>query len=167
MKWQSCIKQASRELKGTGSATKKSGKRSVRKPAKKKARKVSAYRQTGTTTTKADRKRKAKAPGKRVVRHAKKKSTVYYERRKNRSDVPGKLSGAKTTNAAYQQMILSRMWANTKNIEAVEMEVDRMKQSKLTADKIRKKQLQLAIDDRKKYIASLKADNRMLKRILK
>jgi hypothetical protein len=53
------------------------------------------YRQTGTSNSQIDKKRKAKAPGKRVVKHKGSKSTVYYERRKNRTDKPGSLSGAK------------------------------------------------------------------------
>lgn len=50
----------------------------------------SKTRQTGSSNRKADRKRKAKPPGKRKSASGK----TYYERRKNRSDVPGKLSGA-------------------------------------------------------------------------
>ncbi len=47
------------------------------------------YRQTGTSSRKADSQRKAKRPGKRKSRSGK----VYTERRKNRSDMPGKLTG--------------------------------------------------------------------------
>lgn len=46
-------------------------------------------RQTGTSTRKADAKRKAKAPGKRRS----KSGNTYSEYRKNRSDKPGKLTG--------------------------------------------------------------------------
>lgn len=48
------------------------------------------YKQTGTSNRRADSQRKAKRPGKR-------KSTsgrTYTETRKNRSDMPGKLTGA-------------------------------------------------------------------------
>jgi len=51
-------------------------------PSKARVLKVST-RQTGETTTKLDRKRKALPPGKRRSRNGK----VYYEYRKNRSDV--------------------------------------------------------------------------------
>lgn len=91
MKWQSCIKQASKELKGGKTTAKK-------KSAKKKSAKKVSYRQTGSTTRKADRKRSAKVPGKRVVKHAGTKSTVYYERRRNRSDKPGSLSGVSVSS---------------------------------------------------------------------
>lgn len=89
-KWTDCIKAASRELKSSGAI-------GVSKPAKRSKRKVSGvkktHRQTGSSNKKRDVARVAKAPGKRVVKHAKVKSTVYYERRKNRADAPGKLSG--------------------------------------------------------------------------
>ena len=42
--------------------------------------------QTGKTTPSIDTKRKALAPGKRISKSGK----VYWETRKNRSDVPGK-----------------------------------------------------------------------------
>lgn len=45
------------------------------------------YKQTGKRKSlKNDRQRTARAPGKRVS----KSGRVYYERRRNRSDVPGK-----------------------------------------------------------------------------
>ncbi len=50
------------------------------------------YKQTGTNNRPADRKRKAKSPGKR--RSASGRS--HTERRKNRSDVPGTLTGVST-----------------------------------------------------------------------
>ncbi len=123
-KWQDCIKQASRELKGTTTkaAPKKrtAKKRAVKKaPAKKRAAKKAApkkrvakkvlYRQTGTSSKVADKRRKAKQPGKRVVKHKGAASTVYYERRKNRSDVPGSLSGAGTSqDHAIQRVVMKR-----------------------------------------------------------
>lgn len=47
------------------------------------------FHQTGNSVSFYDKKRKAKAPGKRKS----KSGNVYYERRKNRSDKPGSLSG--------------------------------------------------------------------------
>lgn len=46
-------------------------------------------RQTGSSNTKRDKLRKALAPGKRTTAHG----TTYTERRKNRSDKPGTLTG--------------------------------------------------------------------------
>lgn len=85
IKWQTAIKQASRELKGKSNPV-------IKKAGKKKS-KVKVW-QTGTSVTVADRKRKAKPPGKRLS----KKGKVYYERRKNRSDKPGMLSGISSTS---------------------------------------------------------------------
>lgn len=43
--------------------------------------------QTGKTSVVVDKSRKAKVPGKRVVHHEGGKDTVYWEFRRNRSDV--------------------------------------------------------------------------------
>jgi len=48
--------------------------------------------QTGKSNTAIDKKVKAKKPGKRKSASGK----VYYERRKNRSDVPGTMTGIRT-----------------------------------------------------------------------
>jgi len=81
MGWIAAIKKASKELKSEG----KIGK--VKK----------APQQTKGTTSneKLDRLIKAKAPGKRTVKHGR-KTKVHYEYRKNRTDMPGKLTGIKT-----------------------------------------------------------------------
>ncbi len=51
------------------------------------SRSFSVTEQTGKTTVKIDAKRKALAPGKRRSSAG----NIYYENRKNRSDLPGKL----------------------------------------------------------------------------
>lgn len=56
--------------------------------AKKTSRKKN-YSQRGTSSTRVDKRKKAKTPGKRKSVSDK----VYYERRKNRSDKPGSLTG--------------------------------------------------------------------------
>ena len=122
-KWTDCIKQASREIKAgkPGSTAKKSGKRSTkRKPAK--------YRQTGGTTVKADRKRKAKAPGKRIS----KTGRVYYERRKNRSDRPGALSGV---SAASLKTELRRKLEERLGMQEVKKFKARLKRDKTKIQK--------------------------------
>jgi hypothetical protein len=48
------------------------------------------YHQTGKSDYSLDVLLKAKVPGKRTVKKGKKKTT-YYEYRKNRSDMPGKM----------------------------------------------------------------------------
>lgn len=52
-------------------------------------RDLNDYRQIGTSNKADDKRRKAMLPGKRYVRHPGAKTTIYYERRKNRSDKPG------------------------------------------------------------------------------
>lgn len=68
MKWQSAVSEASKQLK------KNHGKR---------------LHQTGTSKKKIDAKRNAKLPGKRKSREG----NIYYEYRKNRSDMPNSLTG--------------------------------------------------------------------------
>lgn len=51
------------------------------------------YRQTGRSKKSADIKRKAKPPGKRKSSSGR----TYFENRKNRSDIPGKLTGMTAT----------------------------------------------------------------------
>lgn len=94
-KWTDLVKQASTELR-------KAGKIGAVKP-------YSKVRQTGSTNLREDLKRKAKPPGKRVVKHPGGKATVYYERRKNRSDKPGSLSGVgASTDYIVQRWIMKR-----------------------------------------------------------
>jgi hypothetical protein len=95
--WQACIKQASKELKGKSIGAKQAA-------PKKKAVKKPASRQTGKSSKLHDERYQAKAPGKRMVKTTN-GSHVYYERRKNRSDVPGSLSGkvgTLNTEASYR-----------------------------------------------------------------
>jgi hypothetical protein len=77
---QSIILGEARQKKGTAAGKKATAKR-----------KASTTRQTGSSSTARDRARKALAPGRRVS----KTGSVYYERRKNRSDKPGQLAGEK------------------------------------------------------------------------
>jgi hypothetical protein len=92
--WKDAIKKASENLRRAGkigatkktkspARTKKTVKRSAKAPAKK-----SVY-QTGASSRKYDLMKSALPPGKRKSASGK----TYYERRKNRSDIPGKLTG--------------------------------------------------------------------------
>lgn len=53
--------------------------------------KSKSFRQTGTSSKKHDEQRTARPPGARIPAGGKK--VTYYERRKNRSDKPGSLTG--------------------------------------------------------------------------
>ena len=75
---QSIILGEARKKKGTAAGKKATAKR-----------KTSTTRQTGSSSSVRDRARKALAPGRRVS----KTGSVYYERRKNRSDKAGQLLG--------------------------------------------------------------------------
>lgn len=76
-KWTSLIKQAGRDYRnGKLGATRK---------------KKSSSRQTGTSNKSYDRQRSARPPGPRKPSGSRK--VTYYERRKNRSDKPGQLTG--------------------------------------------------------------------------
>ena len=67
--------------------------------------KKSKSRQTGSSNEKRDRERSARPPGARIPAGGKK--VTYYERRKNRSDKPGSLTGA--TTAQLKSEIKNRL----------------------------------------------------------
>lgn len=95
--WKDCIAQASREYKA--------GKLGA----------VASTRQTGSSNIKRDKQRKAKPPGKRKSASGR----VYYERRKNRSDKPNTMAGAKALLKDYykkmlQNALLKKELATTK-----------------------------------------------------
>lgn len=77
MTWQQAIQAASKKHNRVGAVKRK-------KPKTK-------FRQTGSSNKGADSQRRAKPPGKRRSASGR----VYYERRKNRSDKPGLLTGVR------------------------------------------------------------------------
>jgi hypothetical protein len=89
-KWLSAIKRSSRELKGSKKAAPK--KRKVGRVKVRAKVKAKGSYQTGSSSKLHDKRFAAKAPGKRKS----KSGRTYYERRKNRSDMPGTLSGVAT-----------------------------------------------------------------------
>jgi hypothetical protein len=88
MKWTNAIKQASREYRGGSVGA---------------VKKKSANRQTGTSNKQYDVKRSARPPGARIPRGGSK--VTYYERRKNRSDKPGTVTGTKTVSQLKAMML--------------------------------------------------------------
>ena len=152
-KWTDCIKQASRELKRSG----KLG--SATKPKK------DPNRQTGSSSLAFDKRVRAKAPGKRVVKHPGGKSTVYYERRKNRSDKPGSLAGHNMKN------IISDVKRSKDNFDRLKLELKEY-QGKLKAakDPFRKLVFKQKVDrlkyelrERKQVLSSLATQLRKIK----
>lgn len=82
---QSIILGEARKKRGTAAGKKATAKRTLSAGVRQ------STRQTGTSKTTRDLKKKALPPGRRVS----KAGNVYYERRKNRSDKPGQLAGEK------------------------------------------------------------------------
>lgn len=143
MKWQTCIDKASAEYRA--------GKLG-RTPAK--------FRQTGTSDKKADKERKALPPGRRV---AKKSKHVYYERRANRSDKPGRLTGT-----ALNEMVLRNLRERNQNLAAAETKLRALKALLSVApSKMDKKLIRVSITNMQKLIRTYKAEIRMLKTNIK
>ena len=102
--------------------------------------------------------RKAKSPGKRVSASG----GVYYERRKNRSDMPGSLTGVNSD-------ILKKYTETLNNIEKLEKTLLRNKE---TAKKFPyktdfwKKHFSKTNAEIKKYLTELKKHKTQLKKLL-
>jgi hypothetical protein len=169
--WTDAIKRASKQLSGgtVGSSSKRSAGTRRRKsvPRKKKASYKPRKRihQNGTSSKKRDRLVSAKPPGKRRSKAKK----VYYEYRRNRSDMPGKLTGTKgTAPSAMNEMLIAKIRDNSNKQGVCEREILYFQeQLRNTKDKKRKLVLRRAIADKKKLISVLKKDTTMLKRLLK
>lgn len=154
-KWINCIKEASAQLKSGRAVSAVKKKRS--------------YRQTGSSNKKRDQARSAKAPGKRTVKRADGSSHTYTERRKNRSDKPGKLTGSGIGNAAtaYQYSILTRIKSNTHYMSLSTKNIEHYKRLMVGKTATEKKSYKQLIQAEKKNIVALKKDTTMLKRLLK
>jgi hypothetical protein len=144
-KYMACVKEASAEYRAgkIGAKTK-----------------VNKYRQTGTSNRKNDRDRSARPPGARIPKGGKK--VTYYERRKNRSDVPGKLTGT-----AYNSMILSRLSSNNSMLREAEEKMRALRALLTSSPKNEKGAVRRAMIAQGKYISSIKKDIRMLRVLLK
>lgn len=172
--WTDAIKRASKQLKsgtvGSSGRSSKPGKKRKSVPRKKKS--VTSYKprkkthQTGTSSKSRDRMIKAKPPGKRIVKGGNGKKHAYYEYRKNRSDMPGQLTGV--SPIAMNQMLLSRIKDNSNKQGMVEREIQRLQELKRkNLTKTGKRACQNAIDQKKRIIAALRKDTSMLKSLIK
>jgi hypothetical protein len=176
--WISAVKRASKIVMASLSPSSKSGKQKARrkvgavkrKPAKRKAaKKKTSNRQTGTSNSFFDRMVTAKAPGKRIVKHKGGKKSVYYERRKNRSDKPGMLTGHKpaAVQSAYSYMIITRMKSNVAQIAQTTTTIEHLKRKmKESKDKVTKRLFANQIVKEKHFLTGLKKDNTNLKRLI-
>lgn len=148
--WKACIKEASREYNsGKLGAAKK-------KPAAKKkaAKKVKPY-QTGSSKKFNDEVRTAKKPGLRKTAWG----TKYTERRKNRSDMPGKLTGT-----AYNEMILRNLRNENANLEEgerrlLQLQAEYKRLPRGTAKNLIKRE----VKRQKNYVKEIKRNIRMLR----
>lgn len=132
-------------------AFKKIGGTTVKKKPKPKKKKV--Y-QTGNSSSVRDRMIKAKPPGKRKT---------YTERRKNRSDMPGKMTGT-----AYNEMIIRNLHNDNILLNQAIIKLDQMKwQYKKLSRGPEKNTMKRLIKDQSKYIASKRKSLTMLKRLIK
>jgi len=110
LKWIDAIKKASAELR--------------------KEKKIGV--QTGTSNKSIDRTKKAKAPGKRKSSTGK----VYYERRANRSDKKGTLTGVseKALIGAIKNRVESKMGAAYVSKENAKLKKDKNKYQKIIVE---------------------------------
>lgn len=159
-KWTSAVKRASK-LVPSLSPSKKSASKKV--GAKKKKPKS---RQTGTSNRRRDLELTAKSPGKRMVKSGK-KSHAYYERRKNRSDKPGHLTGMNGGAATYRYNVTQRITANVRLLNEAENRLLHLKQRLKAAIKQDKAMCRLRVRDQQKYISQLKKDISGFKSLLK
>jgi len=90
---QSIILGEARKKRGTAAGKKATAKKSM-------AGVRQSSRQTGKTNLSRDLRKRALAPGRRVSATGR----VYYERRANRSDKPGQLSGSELSRLGYREV---------------------------------------------------------------
>ncbi len=161
--WQEALGRAKKQVMGKrSSASLSPSKKTARKKTAKAKKDPNRQTEKGKSNLFYDRMVKAKAPGKRKVKTSGGKSHAYYERRQIRSDAPGKMTGT-----AYNFMILSRMQSNYRAIGVAEELLGNMIKKRSALKKgPEKTSLIRQIAGQKKYISSLKNDNRMLKRLI-
>lgn len=179
--WIHAIKRASAELKKAHGTVKRPAttrrRRSIGKTVPKKKKPVTSYKrrkpihQTGTSSKRMDERMHAKPPGKRIVKSGGKKH-AYYEYRKNRSDMPGKLTGVKqaANNTAYMQMINGHIKDAINVIGAAERRLQHwteLKRKTHRSEKLQRKMIDNRIAEEKKFIATQKKEISMLKTLLK
>ena len=162
--WQDAISRASKMLT-SHSPSKKAAKK---KTAKKKAtRKKADYHQTGKRKSlKRDKQIRAKAPGKRKVKSGS-GSHTYYERRANRSDKPGSLTGINSAASTYRYNVTQRITSNVRLLNESESRLDHLKKKLRDSVKQDKPRIRLLIADQRKYIKQLKRDISGFKSLLK
>lgn len=167
-KWTSAIKRASKMVPSLSPSSKPAKRKASKKKA---AKKKTDYHQTGKRKSiKRDKQIRAKAPGKRRVKTGS-GSHTYYERRANRSDKPGSLTGAgKHASALYRDTVMARIESNVRLLNEAEQRKRMMEESLKKVprgDKFVKLRIRAALKDQGKYISTLKKDISGFKSLLR
>lgn len=120
------------------------------------------FRQTGSSNKAADVNRSARPPGARIPAGGKK--VTYYERRKNRSDVPGKLTGTNQNDLVLRNLAQANM-----NLKHSDHRLHGLKQllKIRSMPKIDKNKIRSRVKDEGRYRATMKKEISMLKALLK
>lgn len=163
-KWTTAVKRAAKMVPSLSPSKKKARKSA---PKKRKA----DYHQTGKRRSLArDKAVKAKAPGKRVVRTGGGKSHAYYERRANRSDKPGTMTGVNGAGSTYRYNVMQRITSNVRLLNEAEAK-ERSLKSLLSAvprsEKADKLKIRGYIKQQREYIRQLKKDISGFKTLLR
>lgn len=158
-KWTNAVKRASKMIPSLSPSKKK------RSSGKVGTKKKSNSRQTGHSNLAMDKRIHAKAPGKRIVKTSK-GSHTYYERRKNRSDKPGKLTGG-NNSSTYRYNVMQRITSNVRLLNEAESRLNNLKRLLLAVPKNEKPKIRMYITDQRKYISKLKKDISGFKSLLR
>lgn len=184
-KWTNAIKRAAKMLKHRSGGTvgaarvvklRRSASKSVPHKRKAAAKKKSAknYKprkpthQTGSSSKKRDEMVKALPPGKRRSAGG----SIYYEYRKNRTDMPGRMTGisARVDGTAYREMIMRHMRDADRARSTAEQEILRLKQMKRVTspkEKLKRRLLDQRIKEQQRFVSSQKKEISMLKTLYK
>lgn len=163
--WKKCIAEASKEYRAGKLGKAGKARRSSTRSNVGRKRKNKKWRQTGTSNKSYDRQRSARPPGPRKPKGGKK--VTYYERRKNRSDVPGSLTGT-GGSSALNEMVLRNLRERNNNLLDGEQRLNRLQKAyKVTPKGTAKNMIKRQIKDAKKYISTIKSEIRILKTNIK
>lgn len=163
-KWTSAIKRASKMVPSLSPSSKPAKKKARKKKA---ARKKADYHQTGKRKSLArDKQIRAKAPGKRRVKTGS-GSHTYYERRANRSDKPGSLTGLNSAAATYRYNVTQRINSNVRLLNESETRLEHLKKKLRESVKQDKPRIRSLIESQRRYISQLKKDINGFKSLLR
>lgn len=109
-------------------------------------------KQRGTSNLEADKRRKAKAPGKRKTESG----STYYESRRNRSDIPGTMAGIGSINKDLKQKLTSAEYYLSTLVGRLAFYTQLYKTSKNKSHKEMLPKIRKQITEAKKVVTKLK-----------